>query len=36
MPFIFDIPNEEGIVNHYRFLNNVDFIDVNPLENFKD
>ncbi len=35
MPFIFDIPNEEGIVNHYRFLNNVDFIDVNPLENFK-
>lgn len=35
MPFIFDIPNEEGIVNHYRFLNNVDFIDVNPLKNFK-
>ena len=35
MPFIFDIPNEEGIVNHYRFLNNVDFIEVNPIENFK-
>lgn len=35
MPFIFDIPNEEGVVNHYRFLNNIDFIDVNPLENFK-
>lgn len=35
MPFIFDIPNEEGIVNHYRFLNNVDFIDVNPLEDYK-
>ena len=34
MPFIFDIPNEEGIVNHYRFLNNVDFIEVNPRENF--
>ena len=35
MPFIFDIPNQEGVVNHYRFLNNIDFIDVNPLENFK-
>lgn len=35
MPFIFDIPNEDGIVNHYRFLNNVDFIEVNPTENFK-
>ena len=35
MPFIFDIPNEEGIVNHYRFLNNVDFIEVNPQEGFK-
>lgn len=33
-PFIFDIPNEEGIVNHYRFLNNVDFIEINPKENF--
>jgi len=35
MPFIFDIPNEEGVINHYRFLNNVDFIEVNPLENCK-
>ena len=35
MPFIFDIPNEEGIVNHYRFLNNVDFIDINPLKDYK-
>lgn len=35
MPFIFDIPSEEGIINHYRFLNNVDFIEVNPKENFK-
>lgn len=34
-PFIFDIPNGEGIVNHYRFLNNVDFIEINPLENVK-
>lgn len=36
MPFIFDIPNEEGIVNHYRFLNNVDFVDINPLEEYKN
>lgn len=35
-PFIFDIPNGEGIVNHYRFLNNVDFIEINPLENVKE
>jgi len=35
MPFIFDIPNDEGIMNHYRFLNNVDFIEVNPKENFQ-
>jgi len=35
MPFIFDIPNDEGVINHYRFLNNVDFIDINPLENCK-
>lgn len=35
MPFIFDIPNEEGIVSHYRFLNNVDFIEVYPKENVK-
>ena len=35
MPFIFDIPNEEGVVKHYRFLTNADFMDVSPLENFK-
>ncbi|KFC19253.1 hypothetical protein [Chryseobacterium sp. FH1] len=35
-PFIFDIPNGEGIVNHYRFLNNVDFIEINPLENVEE
>lgn len=34
-PFIFDIPNDQGIMNHYRFLNNVDFIEINPLENVK-
>lgn len=36
MPFIFDIPNEEGVVNHYRFLNNVDFVEVNPLDNYRN
>lgn len=35
LPFIFDIPNEDGIVNHYRFLNNVDFMELRALENFK-
>ena len=35
MPFIFDIPNEDGVIKHYRFLTNADFMDVNPLENFK-
>ena len=35
MPFIFDIPNEEGVVKHYRFLTNADFMDVKPLANFK-
>jgi hypothetical protein len=34
-PFIFDIPNEQGIMNHYQFLNNMDFIEINPLENVK-
>ena len=34
-PFIFDIPNDQGIMNHYRFLNNVDFIEINPLKNVK-
>ncbi len=31
MPFIFDIPNEDGVVKHYRFLTNADFMDVRPL-----
>ena len=35
MPFIFDIPNEEGVVKHYRFLTNADFMDVNPLSDLK-
>lgn len=35
MPYIFNIPDKDGIVNHYRFLNNVDFVELRPLENFK-
>lgn len=35
LPFIFDIPNEEGIVNHYRFLNNIDFIEIKPVGDYK-
>ncbi len=35
MPFIFDIPNEEGVIRHYRFLTNADFMDTSPLEDFK-
>lgn len=35
MPFIFDIPNEDGVMKHYRFLTNADFMDINPLEDFK-
>lgn len=35
MPFIFDIPNEEGIINHYRFLANADFMEATPLEGYK-
>ncbi|MCQ4034776.1 GAF domain-containing protein [Kaistella montana] len=36
MPFIFDIPNEEGIIQHYRFLNNIDFMEIKPLGNHKE
>lgn len=35
MPFIFNIPDKEGITNHYRFLNNIDFMEVIPDKNFK-
>lgn len=35
MPFIFDIPNEEGVIRHYRFLTNADFMDTSPLEDSK-
>ncbi len=35
MPFIFDIPNKDGIIQHYRFLNNIDFMEIIPLKNHK-
>lgn len=35
MPFIFNIPDEQGIINHYRFLNNIDFMEIFPAENFR-
>lgn len=31
-PFIYDIPQKNGIINHYRILNNADFIDIEPTE----
>lgn len=36
MPFIFDIPNEDGIIQHFRFLNNIDFLEIKPLGNHKE
>ena len=36
MPFIFDIPNEDGIIQHFRFLNNIDFMEIKPLGNHKE
>lgn len=32
MPFIFDIPNEDGVIRHYRFLTNADFMAIRPLK----
>lgn len=36
MPFIFNIPDNQGIINHYRFLNNLDFMEIYPTEHFKN
>lgn len=32
-PFFYDIPDEEGIMRHYRILYNGDFLEVLPTEN---
>ncbi|WP_445710990.1 GAF domain-containing protein [Flavobacterium sp.] len=31
-PLFYDIPDENGIMNHYRILYNADFIEVTPTE----
>jgi len=35
-PFFYDIPDEKGIVKHYRILYNADFMEVEPTEKAKD
>lgn len=32
-PLFYDIPNANGIINHYRILYNADFIEVIPTQN---
>ena len=32
MPFFYDIPDEDGVMRHYRILYNADFIEVLPTE----
>ncbi len=35
-PLYYDIPNENGIVKHYRLAINADFIDIDPGEGAKE
>ena len=32
-PFFYDIPDEKGVIRHYRILYNADFIEIIPTEN---
>ena len=32
-PFFYDIPDENGIIKHYRILYNADFLEIIPSEN---
>ncbi|MFH6960463.1 GAF domain-containing protein [Flavobacterium aquidurense] len=32
-PFFYDIPDENGIIKHYRILYNADFMEIIPTEN---
>ncbi|MEO8253138.1 MAG: GAF domain-containing protein [Flavobacterium sp.] len=32
-PLFYDIPDADGIINHYRILYNADFIEIYPTEN---
>ncbi len=34
-PFIYDIPNKDGYLNHYRILTNADFIEIKTTETSK-
>ena len=31
-PLFYNIPNKDGIINHYRILNNTDFVEIIPTE----
>jgi hypothetical protein len=31
-PLFYDIPNSDGIINHYRILYNADFIEISPTD----
>ena len=33
IPLFYDIPNKDGVMNHYRLLNNSNFIEIKPTEN---
>ncbi|MAU71525.1 MAG: GAF domain-containing protein [Pseudozobellia sp.] len=35
-PFFYDIPDEHGVMRHYRILYNADFIDLQPTEKAKE
>lgn len=35
-PLFYDIPNANGIINHYRILYNADFLEVIPAQNAPD
>lgn len=35
-PFFYDIPDENGVIKHYRILYNADFMEIIPTENSID
>jgi hypothetical protein len=35
-PFFYDIPDERGIIRHYRILYNADFVEIVPTENARE
>ncbi len=34
-PLFYDIPDENGVMRHYRILYNADFVEIYPTESFK-